>query len=101
MQITKITWKAVEAVVSLSPVTVSALNSHVRPKRNIILAILMINLMAVFMFICSLVRSSLFRVCLTRTLITETKMTTFTIRMAKMGPRKAPKNTARSLMKQL
>ena len=33
--------------------------------------------------------------------ITKTKMTTLTIRMAKMGPRKAPKNTAGSLMKQL
>ena len=64
-------------------------------------AILMINLMAVFLFICSLVRSSLFRVCLTRTPITKTKMTTLKIRMAKMGPRKAPKNTAGSSMKQL
>ena len=36
-----------------------------------------------------------------RTPITKTKMTTFTIRMAKMGPRKAPKNTAGSLIKQL
>ena len=101
MQITKITWKAVEAVVSLSPVTVSAPNSHVRPKRNMIPAILMINLMAVFMFICSLVRLSLFWMCLTSTPITKTKITTLKIRMAKTGPRKAAKNTARSLMKQL
>ena len=101
MQITKRIWKAVEAVVSLSPVTVSAPKSHVRPKRNMIPAILMTNLMAVFMFNCSLLRSSLFRVCLTRTPITKTKMTTLKIRMAKMGPRKAAKNTAGSLMKQL
>ena len=36
-----------------------------------------------------------------RTLITMTKMTTLKIRMAKMGPRKAPKNTAGSEIKQL
>ena len=85
----------------LIPVTVSAPKSHVRPKRNMTPAILMTNLIAVFMFICSFVRSSLFKVYLTRTPITKTKMTTLTIRMAKMGPRKAPKNTVVSLMKQL
>ena len=101
MQITKRTWKAVEAVVSLIPVTVSAPKSHVRPKRNMIPAIVMNSMMAIFKFIFSLMRSSLFRVCLMIAPITKTKMTTLTIRMAKMGPRKAPKNTAGSLMKQL
>ena len=101
MQITKRTWKAKDAVALPKPVTVSAPKSHVRPKRNMIPAILMNNLTTVFLFICSFVRSSLFRVCLMITPITKTKMTTLTIRMAKMGPRKAPKNTAGSLMKQL
>ena len=101
MQITKRTWKAEDAVALPKPVTVSAPKSHVRPKRNMIPAILMNNLTTVFLFICSFVRSSLFRVCLMITPITKTKMTTLTIRMAKMGPRKAPKNTAGSLMKQL
>ena len=101
MQITKRTWKAKEAVTLPNPVTVSAPKSHVRPKRNMIPAILMTNLTTVFFFISSLVRSSLCRVCLIITLIMKTKMTTLTIRMAKMGPRKAPKNTAVSLMKQL
>ena len=64
-------------------------------------AVLMMNLMAVFLFICCLVRSSLFRVCLTRTPITNTKMTKLKSRIVKMGPRKAPKNTAGSVMKQL
>ena len=36
-----------------------------------------------------------------RTPITMTKMTTLKIRMAKIGPRKAPKNTAGSKTKQL
>ena len=101
MQITKRTWKAKEAVTLPNPVTVSAPKSHVRPKRNMIPPILMTNLIAVSFFICSLVRSSLFRVCLMITPITKTKMTTLKIRMAKMGPRKAPKNTAGSVMKQL
>ena len=101
MQITKRTWKAKKAVTLPNPVTVSAPKSHVRPKRNMIPAIVMTNMMALFMFIFSLMRSSLSKVCLMRTPITKTKMTTLTIRMAKMGPRKAPKNTAGSLMKQL
>ena len=101
LRITKRAWKAVEASESLSPVTVSAPKSHVRPKRDMIPVVLMINLMTVFLFICSLVRPSLFRVCLMRIPITKTKMTALKIRMAKMGPRKAPKNTAESLMKQL
>ena len=96
LRITKRIWKAVEALESANPIIVSAPRSHVSPKRNIILAILMSNLMAFFLVICVLVRSSLFRVCLMRTPITMIKMTTLKNRMAKMGPRKAPKNTARS-----
>ena len=101
MQITKRIWKALEAVALPNPVTVSAPKSHVRPKRNMMPAVLMMNLMAVFLFICCLVRSSLFRVCLTRTPITNTKMTKLKSRIVKMGPRKAPKKTAGSVMKQL
>ena len=102
LRITKRAWKAVEALESLSPVTVSAPKSHVRPKRNMTPVVLMSSLMTVFrLFVCSLVRPSLFRMCLMRIPITKTKMTALKIRIAKMGPRKAPKNTAGSLMKQL
>ena len=101
MQITKRTWKAKEALVFPNPVTVSAPKSHVRPKRNMIPAVLTSNLMAVLLFIFLLMRSSLSKVCLMITPITKTKTTTLKIRMAKMGPRKAPKNTAGSVMKQL
>ena len=94
MQITKRTWKAKEALAFLNPVTVSAPKSHVRPKRNMIPAVLTSNLMAVLLFICCSVQSSVFRVCLMITPITQTKIITLKIRMAKMGPRKAPKNTA-------
>ena len=64
-------------------------------------AVLTSNLMAVLLFIFLLMRSSLSKVCLMITPITKTKTTTLKIRMAKMGPRKAPKNTAGSVMKQL
>ena len=101
LRITKKAWKAVEALESLSPVTVSAPKSHVRPKRNMTPVVLMSSLMTVFLFVCSLVRPSLFRMCLMSIPITKTKMTALKIRMAKMGPRKAPKNTTGSLMKQL
>ena len=101
LRITKRICKAVEALESANPIIVSAPMSHVSPNRNIILAVLMSKLMASFLVICALVRSSLFRVCLMRTLITMIKMTTLNNRMAKIGPKKAPKNTARSLIKQL
>ena len=101
LKITKRTWKAVEALESPNPVTVRAPKSHVRPKRNMTPAILMSNLMVVFMFICCLACSSVFRVCVMRTPITMMKMTKFKSKMAKMGPRKAPKNTAGSKTKQL
>ena len=92
-------YKVVEALASPNPVTVSTPNNHVRPKRDMIPAILMSNLMAVFT--CSLVRLSLFRVCLMRTTITMIKMTVLKSKMTKMGPRKAAKNTTGSEMKQL
>ena len=101
MRITNRTWKAVEALASPNPTTVNAPKSHVRPKRNITLAILTSNLMAVFMFICSLVLRCAFQVCLMRVLITMIKMTMLKSRIAKMGPRKAPRNTAGSKTKQL
>ena len=101
LKITKRTWKAVEALESPNPVTVRAPKSHVRPKRNMTPAILMSNLMVVFTFICCLACSSVFRVCVMRTPITMMKMTKFKSKMAKMGPRKAPKNTAGSKTKQL
>ena len=96
LRITKRICKAVEALESANPIIVSAPMSHVSPNRNIILAVLMSKLMASFLVVCALVRSSLFRVCLMRTQITMIKMTALNNRMAKMGPKKAPKNTARS-----
>ena len=101
LRITKRIWRAVEALESANPNIVSAPMSHVSPKRNIIPVVLMSNLIAVFLLICALVRLSLFCVCLMRTPITMIKMTMLMKRMAKMGPRKAPKNTARSKTKQL
>ena len=101
LKITKRTWKAREAAALPNPVTVNAAKSHVRPKRDMIPAILMSSLITVFLFIFSLLRPSVFRVCLMRTLITMTKMTALKIRMANMGPKKAPKNTPMSSMKQL
>ena len=101
LQITKRTWKAIEALASPNPETVSAPKNHVRPKRDMTPAIPMSTLMVVFMSIFFLVRSSFFRICLMMTIITKTKMTMLKSRMAKMGPRKAPKNTAGSETKQL
>lgn len=96
------TWKAVEALKSQSPVTVSPPKSHVRPKRNMIPVILMSSFMAVFfLFTCSAVRLRVFRECLMRTPITMIKMTTLNSRITKIGPRKVEKNTAESEMKQL
>ena len=57
--------------------------------------------MVVFMSSRSSVWLSLVLVCLMMTPITKTKMTMLKSRMAKMGPRKAPKNTAGSETKQL
>jgi len=45
-------WKAVEALGSANPVTVSAPKSHVRPNRNVIAAILMSKLARCFLRIC-------------------------------------------------
>jgi len=101
LRVTKRTWKAVEALESPNPVIVSAPKSHVSPKRNMIPVKLISNLTDVFLFIPSLERPSVLRLCLMITLITKTKMTTLKSRMAKMGPRKALKNTVASEMKQL
>ena len=90
-----------EALESPNPVIVSAPKSHVRPKRNMTPVILISNLIIVFLFISSLGRPSVLRLCLMRTLITSAYITALKSRMAKMGPRKAPKNTAPSEMKQL
>ena len=88
-------WKTIEA-----PVTVKAPNSHVRPKRAITPMVLIRILMTVCRFALSVV-PSFFLACLTSTVITMTNMTELKSMMAKMGPRKAPKNTPMLLMKQL
>ena len=61
----------------------------------------MSNLIVVFFFICFSLWTSVFRVRLMRTMITMTKMTALKIKMAKMGPKKAPKNTPISSIKHL
>ena len=81
--------------------TVSAANSHVSPKRNITPVILISRRIAVAVVICSLVLSEVFLKCRISTITTATKMTMLKRRMAKMGPRKAPKNTPVLPMKQL
>ena len=88
-------WKAVEA-----SRTVRAPNTHVNPKRAITPMILIMSLTTVFRFAWSLPANFLW-ICLARTLITETNMTALKSRMAKIGPRKAPKNTPVLPMKQL
>ena len=88
-------WKTIEA-----PVTVKAPNSHVRPKRAITPMVLIRTLMTVCRFVLSVVPIFFFA-CLMSTVITMTNMTELKSMMAKMGPRKAPKNTPVLPMKQL
>ena len=78
---------------------VNAPKNQVNPKRVIIVAILISVLnatLALLPVFCLIVRSFL-----QITLMTATNMTKLKIRMANIGPRKAPKNTRMSLMKQL
>ena len=79
---------------------VRAPNTHDIPKRNMILKILMSNHLTPSTTCLSLL-PYFFIECITSTLITSTKMTELKIIMAKIGTRKAPKNTPTSPMKQL
>ena len=81
--------------------TVSAANSHVSPKRNITPVILITRRIAVAIVICSLVLPEVFLQWRISTITTATNMTELKSKMAKMGPRKAPKNTPVLPMKQL
>jgi len=91
----------VEDIGSAKPVTVSAPNSHVRPKRKETQIILMRSFTAVFRSSCCFVRSSFFMLCLMSTLITIAKTKMLKSRMTKIGPRNVPKNNAALEMKQL
>jgi len=75
-------------------------NTHISPKRAITPPMLIISLMTAFRFVCSLLPNFL-RLCLMSTLITRLYITTLKRRMAKIGPRKAPKNTPVFPIKQL
>ena len=95
LNMAKRVWKTIEA-----PLTVKAPNNHDRPKR----AITPMVLIRILMTVCRLALSvvpNFFLACLMSTVITMTNMTELKIRMAKMGPRKAPKNTPVLPMKQL
>ena len=95
LNMAKRNWKAMEA-----SRTVKAANIHVSPKRAINPMVVSITRMTVCCFDLSLL-TICFLACLMSTLITTTKMTMLKSRMAKMGPRKAPKNTPVLPMKQL
>ena len=101
LRITKTTWNAVEDIGSVKPVTVSAPNSHGRPKRKETPMMLMRSLTALFWSICCFVWPIFFTLCLMSTLITIAKMTVLKSRMTKIGPRNVPKNNAALEMKQL
>ena len=94
-------WKAVETSGSPNPVTVSPPKIHVRPKRNVIPAILMSKRTVFFLLICLLERLFIFQWCLINTVKTIADITMLKSRTTKMGPRKAPKKTAGLEMKQL
>ena len=95
LNIAKRNWKAVEA-----SRTVRAPNTHVNPKRDITPMMLTMSLKMIFRFAWFVVAYFL-RICFVSTLITMINMMVLKSRMAKMGPRKAPKNTPVSPMKQL
>ena len=95
LNMAKRVWKTTEALL-----TVKAPNNHVSPKRAITPMVLIRSLVTVCRFVLSVV-PNFFLVCLMRMLITMTNMTELKRRMAKMGPRKAPKNTPGLPMKQL
>ena len=101
LRITKMNWKAVETSGSPNPVTVSPPKIHVRPKRNVIPAILMSKRTVFFLLICLLERLFIFQWCFINTVKTIADITMLKSRMTKMGPRKAPKKTAGLEMKQL
>ena len=80
---------------------VSAPNNHVSPNRHMIPNMLMSNRLVLSTKFLSFLLLYFFMECLIRTLITTKKMTQLKIRTAKIGTKKAPKNTPTSPMKQL
>ena len=88
-------WKAVEI-----SRTVRIPNVHVKPNRAITPMVLIVSLTTVFRLAWPLPANFLW-ICLVSTLITMTNTIALNSKMAKIGPRKAPKKTPGSLMKQL
>ena len=91
----KTNWKTVEA-----SRIVRAPKIHISPNRTITPMMLIMSLTTV----CGFGLSKLlcrFWLCLTSTIVTITKIPELNSRMAKMGPRRAPKKTPGSPMKQL
>ena len=88
-------WKAVEI-----SRTVRIPNVHVKPNRAITPMVLIVSLTTVFRLAWPLLANFLW-ICLVSTLITTTNTIALNSKMAKIGPRNAPKKTPGSLMKQL
>ena len=80
---------------------VSAASTHVSPNRTITPMMLISRRIAFAVLICSFALALLFMLCRSSTTTTVTNMTALKSRMAKIGPRKAPKNTPILPMKQL
>ena len=96
LKTTKRIWKGSEA-----PEMVRAPKIHVSPNNDVMPVMLINSLKAVFCFICSFRCPIVFLMCLTRTITTTIIMTKLKSRTAKIGSKKAPKNTLRSPIKQL
>ena len=96
LNMAKRNWKAVEA-----SRTVRAPNIHVSPKRAITPTMLVMSLKTLCWFTWSLLANFFRRLFWISTLMTVKNTTALRSKMAKMGPRKAPKNTPGSPMKQL
>lgn len=93
----KMTWNARDA-----SSTVSAPNSQVRPYRDMMPIMLIISRIVECLSFCFLAPTSLvFRLCRTRTATTMMKTTELNKMMARIGAKKAAKNTTVLLMKQL
>ena len=99
-------WKELKTAKSIWKTTdasliVNAAKTQVRPNRNMMPSRLNMMRMLDFCWLLSFTLPVLLRVCLIRITMTVIKMAVLNRRMANMGPRKAPKNTLTSLMKQL
>ena len=95
LNMAKRNWKVMEA-----SRIVRAPKTHINPKRVITPIMPIISLTTLCCFVLSLLLNR-FRLCLMSTVVIITKIIALKSMMAKMGPRKAPKKTPGSPMKQL